>query len=361
MKKNSKQSKVAHTNQTQFDKLPSLLIPWFYKNARSMPWRADKDPYHVWLSEIMLQQTRVDTVIDYYLKFLHTFPTVADLAEADEEKVLKRWEGLGYYTRARNLHKAAKIIHNDYQDVFPNDLDSLMALPGIGPYSAGAIASICFGLPTPAVDGNVLRVVTRITDDHRSIDEPATKKDIAANLAAVYPQQQCGDFTQSLMELGAIICLPNGAPLCPVCPASIICQAFKNDTIPILPVKKEKPARSIKDITVFVLFCDDSIAVRKRIENGVLKGLWEFPNWSGFLDEAALTSILKKNNLGDCTHIKTIHGKHIFTHIEWNICCNYISCSKRSPAFQWVDRETLETKITLPTAFKKFWHPKFLL
>ena len=194
--------------------LPQRLLPWYRAHHRDLPWRQDRDPYHVWVSEIMLQQTRVEAVKGYYARFLSRLPTVSDLAEVPEPELLKLWEGLGYYTRARNLKKAATVIMTEFSGQFPRDYAAIRSLPGIGDYTAGAISSICFEEKTPAVDGNVLRVVSRIRDDHRCIDDPKVKRAITADLAAIYPEE-AGTFTQSLMELGATVCLPNGAPLCP--------------------------------------------------------------------------------------------------------------------------------------------------
>ena len=196
-----------------FSQLPGLLLPWYEKNRRELPWRQDKEPYHVWLSEIMLQQTRVEAVKGYYARFLEALPTATDLAEASEETLYKLWEGLGYYTRVRNLQKAARQIVELHNGRFPTSYDDIRALAGIGDYTAGAICSICFDLPTPAVDGNVLRVCTRLTLDPSPIDKPATKKALTEALAAVYPKES-GTFTQALMELGATVCVPNGAPKC---------------------------------------------------------------------------------------------------------------------------------------------------
>jgi len=196
--------------------LPQLLLPWFQRNKRDLPWRRDREPYHVWLSEIMLQQTRVEAVKGYYARFLQALPTVDALANAPMEQLNKLWEGLGYYSRVRNLQKAAQAICEIHGGAFPTDYAAVRALPGIGDYTAGAICSICFGLPTPAVDGNVLRVWARVTADPSPIDKAAVKKHVSQQLAAVYPDGHCGDFTQSLMELGATVCLPNGSPRCDI-------------------------------------------------------------------------------------------------------------------------------------------------
>lgn len=338
--------------------LPERLLNWYEKNARSLPWRQDQDTYHIWLSEIMLQQTRVDTVIDYYHRFLEAFPTVYDLANADIERVLKLWEGLGYYSRARNLHKTAKIIVEKYEGEFPRNHKELLALPGIGGYTAGAIASISFNLPIAAVDGNVLRVISRITEDYRCIDHENTKKEIGKNLEEVYPKDRCGDFTQSLMELGATICLPNGSPLCHQCPVRAICMANKNGTQEFLPVRKEKTVRKEQQKTLFVFNAQGKIALQRREEKGVLEGMWELPNREGTLDHREVASYVEQLGILDYKVENPKRGQHIFTHIKWEMVCYYIYCEEPFGSFIWADAEALEKEYSIPTAFKKFLNPK---
>ena len=223
--------------QDFYDRLPGALLPWFQENARELPWRADREPYHVWLSEIMLQQTRVEAVRGYYTRFLAALPDIASLAAADESVLQKLWEGLGYYTRMRNLQKCAKTLMADCGGQFPREFASIRALPGIGDYTAGAVSSICFDFPEPAVDGNVLRVISRIGEISDPVDTPATKKAVTEALRAVYPAGRCGDFTQALMELGATVCVPNGAPRCGVCHAQELCGAYAHGTASKFPVK----------------------------------------------------------------------------------------------------------------------------
>ena len=230
--------------------LPTRLLPWFAQNARPLPWRQDRLPYHVWLSEIMLQQTRVEAVWNYYLRFLAALPTVEDLAAAEEDKLLKLWEGLGYYNRARNLQKCARVIVNDLHGEFPTDYDGWLALPGIGPYTAGAVASICFDCPVAAVDGNVLRVITRFTENAAPIDLQTTKARIKADLEQVYPAGACGTFTQALMELGACVCTPK-SPKCSVCPLGDVCAANTSGSQTNFPVKLPKRAKRHQNRTVF--------------------------------------------------------------------------------------------------------------
>ena len=261
--------------------LPTRLLPWFAQNARPLPWRQDRRPYHVWLSEIMLQQTRVEAVWNYYLRFLAALPTVEDLAAAEEDKLLKLWEGLGYYNRARNLQKCARVIVNDLHGEFPTDYDGWLALPGIGPYTAGAVASICFDCPVAAVDGNVLRVITRFTENAAPIDLQTTKARIKADLEQVYPAGACGTFTQALMELGACVCTPK-SPKCSVCPLGDVCAANTSGSQTDFPVKLPKRAKRHQNRTVFFLTCGDRVALSKRGDKGLLSGLWQLPDTDGF-------------------------------------------------------------------------------
>ena len=257
--------------------LPIPLLQWYRENARVLPWRSDPTPYHVWISEIMLQQTRVAAVLDYYRRFLAELPTVADLAAVEEDRLMKLWQGLGYYNRARNLQKAARQIMEDHGGVFPNTYEAIHALAGIGDYTAGAISSIAFGIPEPAVDGNVLRVTARITGDDGDIMKPDTKARMGAALKRVMPVEAPGDFNQALMELGATVCLPNGAPLCDQCPTKDFCTARLTERTGELPVKAAKKARRVEERTVFLIFRDGAVALRRRKSRGLLAGLWEYP------------------------------------------------------------------------------------
>ncbi|MDE6107446.1 MAG: A/G-specific adenine glycosylase [Oscillospiraceae bacterium] len=323
------------------------LVEWYRENARTLPWRSEPTPYHVWVSEIMLQQTRVTAVLDYYRRFLEALPTVDHLARCPEEELMKLWQGLGYYSRARNLKKAARVIAEDYGGEFPSDYDTIRALPGVGDYTAGAISSIAFGLPHPAVDGNVLRVVARLTGDRRDVTKPETKKDITAALHAVMPLNAPGDFNQALMELGATVCLPNGAPLCDRCPAAEFCTARREGTALELPVKPPKKARRVEERTVYLIFRDGKVALRKRPGKGLLAGLWEYPNelspWPcPVAGEVAFGAV----------------GKHIFTHIEWRMTAYTVMAQTHSlPAgWVWADGRELRRLYALPSAFQDFTH-----
>ncbi len=335
-------------------RLPELLLPWFGTNRRDLPWRRDKEPYHVWLSEIMLQQTRVEAVKRYYERFLSTLPTIDALAGADENTLLKLWEGLGYYSRVRNLQKAAKQIVEKHAGKFPQSIDDILALAGIGAYTAGAIASICFEKPTPAVDGNVLRVISRYLASSKPINDERTKKETAALLAPIYPEGRCGDFTQALMELGATVCVPNGMPLCERCPLNDFCEARRLKKQLSFPVKTAKKPRREEKRTVFILQCGDKIAVCKRPEKGLLAGLWQFPDVSGELDAAQALVQAESWGVQPMDIEKMIHREHVFTHVHWLLTGVYLKC-RCDAAFSWVTAEELEKNIGLPTAYRQFW------
>ena len=330
--------------------LPIPLLVWYRENARTLPWRSDPTPYHVWVSEIMLQQTRVAAVLDYYHRFLETAPDVSALAALPQDRLMKLWQGLGYYSRARNLQKAAKQVTEDHGGVFPNTYEAIRALAGVGDYTAGAIASIAFGLPVPAVDGNVLRVIARIAGDSGDITTPAMKKKVTAALTEVIPLDAPGDFNQALMELGATVCLPNGAPLCERCPAAPLCRAFQEGRTGELPVKAAQKARRVEERTVYLLFHGDSVALRRRPERGLLAGLWEYPNelanGSDWPERWGLSAPLTRAGT----------GKHIFTHIEWHMTA--LAGELDGPALPdgwvWADRQSLRDVYAVPNAFQSF-------
>ena len=336
------------------EQLPGALLPWFDHAKRDLPWRQDKVPYHVWLSEIMLQQTRGEAVKSYYIRFLTALPTIADLAGGDEELLHKLWEGLGYYSRVRNLKKAAQVIVDVYSGDFPKTYDEIRALPGIGPYTAGAIASICYDLPTPAVDGNVLRVISRICNENTPIDSPAYKKDVERQLAQIYPAR-AGDFTQALMELGATVCGPNRKPDCGNCPCNTFCLGYARGTAELLPIKKAKPQRRIEEKTVFILSCDGSYALRKRPEKGLLAGLWEFPNVTGKLSLEDSLAKVEQNGIKPKELIRQVEKKHIFTHIEWHMSGIYMEVKEKAGDYVWMCADEINADAALPTAFRQFW------
>ncbi len=334
--------------------LPGAILPWFDKEKRDLPWRRDTDPYHVWLSEIMLQQTRVEAVKGYYVRFLDTLPTVESLSQADEELLHKLWEGLGYYSRVRNLKKAAQAVMERHGGIFPSAYEEVRALPGIGPYTAGAICSICFGLSTPAVDGNVLRVIARICNEDTPIDSPAYKKSVEERLAVVYPQR-AGDFTQSLMELGATVCGPNRAPQCEICPCAGFCRGYAAGTAAGLPVKSAKKAKRQEEMTVFILSCDGYYALQKRPAKGLLAGLWEFPHVPGTLDMETGAERLKDWGLTMRQPLRQVARQHIFTHIRWQMQGLYLEVARMDGPFQWMTAGEIADQAALPTAFRQFW------
>lgn len=296
------------------------LLHWYDNNARILPWRQDPLPYHVWISEIMLQQTRVEAVKGYYERFLEALPDVKDLAEVEEDRLFKLWEGLGYYTRARNLKKAAQVMAEKYGGEVPGDYTALLALPGIGSYTAGAIASIAFGIAEPAVDGNVLRVMKRIAGSFDDITKPSVKKELEQDIRAIMPKDRPGDYNQSLMELGATVCIPNGKPLCEKCPVMHLCRAFHTGTWQTIPVKSPaKKEKKIVERTIFVLKYKDRYAIRKREEKGLLHGLWELPGAEGQLTAGGAQEFLQ--TLGyDVESVEPLGpAKHIFSHIEWHM------------------------------------------
>ncbi len=338
----------------EIGRLPKLLLPWYAEHRRELPWRKDRQPYHIWLSEIMLQQTRVEAVRGYYARFLEILPTVEALASCDDETLHKLWEGLGYYSRVRNLKKAAGIILETYHGIFPKTYEEILALPGIGEYTAGAICSIAYDLPTPAVDGNVLRVMSRLLDDPTPIDQPAVKEKVRRILAGIYPKE-AGDFTQALMELGATLCGPNRKPDCGHCPCKPICRACQRGTAEALPVKTPKKERRQEDRTVFILSCNGKFALEKRQEGGLLGGLWQFPNVPGKLPTGEALEAVEQMGLTPRQITKEIFRKHIFTHIQWNMKGIYLEVSESAGTFQWLTAEQIDKETALPTAFRQFW------
>ena len=328
------------------EELPIPLLLWYRENARRLPWRETRDPYRIWLSEVMLQQTRVAAVLEYYRRFLAALPTVEDLAACPDDKLLKLWQGLGYYSRARNLKKAAGVVCERFGGRFPRTYEELLTLPGVGEYTAGAVASIAFDVPVPAVDGNVLRVLARITGDEGDVTLPATKKEAAAVLRKIMPAAAPGEFNQAMMELGATVCLPNGAPLCDRCPAKDFCAALQTERIDRLPVKAPKKARRVEERTVYLLFCGGRVALRKRPEKGLLAGLWEYPN--------ALRG--EELPLPPDSWETVGQGKHIFTHIEWHMTAvaAEIPESALPDGWVWCGREELKHTYAVPNAFDDF-------
>ncbi len=337
-----------------FSKLPGALLPWYWENRRELPWRENREPYRVWVSEIMLQQTRVEAVKGYYARFLRRLPTIEDLAACDDDTLAKLWEGLGYYSRVRNMKKAAKTVVERYGGRFPREYEDVLSLPGIGAYTAGAICSICFDLPTPAVDGNVLRVVSRLTEDFTPVDQAGYKDMVRLALTRIYPPQ-AGDFTQALMELGATVCGPNRAPACGICPCAAFCKARASGRAGELPVKRPKRKRTEESYTVFVLSCDGRFALEKRPGSGLLSGLWQFPNVPGILETEAALAAIETMGLRPKEMERMVERKHIFTHVRWDMRGVYVRVAEQAGTFHWLTAGEIEKEAALPTAFRQFW------
>ncbi len=294
-----------------------LLLEWYAQNARILPWRSDPQPYNVWISEVMLQQTRVEAVKPYYLRFLSVLPDLKSLAEADESTLLKLWEGLGYYNRVRNLQKAAKTALEKYGGL-PQTAEELKTLPGIGPYTAGAVASIAFGQPEPAVDGNVMRVITRLLAYAGDISKQKVRREIE-NALLPSVRREPSAFNQALMELGATVCLPNGAPKCGECPVSGLCQAHLEERELDFPFKLPKKKRKIEQKTIFLLEREGLTALKKRPDSGLLAGLWGFPESEDYLGEEEVAPYLEDAGF-HVLHVEPLgEAKHIFSHTEWRM------------------------------------------
>lgn len=299
--------------------LKNSLLKWYDTNRRILPWREEPTPYHVWLSEIMLQQTRVEAVKPYYKRFLEKLPDIESLSLADEDRLLKLWEGLGYYSRVRNMQIAAREIMEEYGGEMPSEYEKLLTLKGIGTYTAGAIASIAFGQQVPAVDGNVLRVISRYCMDEALINDPKYKKQVEQELLMTMSVERPGDFNQAMMELGAMVCLPNGKPHCEKCPLQKECMAHQNQCEMQYPKKASKKKRTIEKKTVLIIQDAEKAAIRKRPSKGLLAGLYEFPCMEGEQDAGQVLDYLKKCGLQPIQIKELEESKHIFTHKEWHM------------------------------------------
>lgn len=368
------------------------LLLWYRTNARDLPWRRQPAPYRVWVSEIMLQQTRVEAVKPYFARFMEAYPEISDLARAEEGQLMKLWEGLGYYSRARNLKKAAQAAVEQYEGCLPADFEKLKKLPGIGPYTAGAIASIAFQLPVPAVDGNVLRVMMRLLADRQDIARPDVKKQVEEKLKKVIPGDCPGEFNQALMELGALVCVPNGSPKCAECPWEGLCLANRKGLTGEIPFKSPKKARRIEERTVFLIQSEGKTGVKKRGEQGLLAGLYEFPSLEGKLTKAQIVELLESclgvaggsgkseesrtggnpvksedsgtgRSSGNWIAERLPEAKHIFTHVEWHMTGWRLNIpvsawDRLEPLFGPLipaDRRQLETVYAIPSAYKKYY------
>lgn len=329
------------------------LLAWYKSGHRILPWRDDPTAYHVWISEIMLQQTRVEAVKPYYQRFMEVLPTVYDLKEISDEKLLKLWEGLGYYSRARNLKKAACKIVEEYDGKIPDTYEELISLPGIGDYTAGAILSIAYQKPYPALDGNVFRVLTRVFANPVDILSTKGKKEICDLLLSILPTSDNSSFTQALMELGAVVCIPSGEPHCHACPLKHMCIAHQNHQELLYPVKSAKKKRKIENRYVFLITCRNRVLLNKRKETGLLANFYEFPNVFVEDKTEVLDTILKPFSLHPVSMKKLASYKHIFTHIEWHMTGYHIETSEETEGI-WATLEELEHIYPIPNAFIKY-------
>lgn len=327
------------------------ILSWYDQGHRDLPWRRTQDPYRIWISEIMLQQTRAETVVSYYERFLARYPTVQDLASAPEEELLKAWEGLGYYSRARSLQKAAKAIVSQYGGQLPADLNKLRALPGVGDYTAGAIASIAFGIPAAAVDGNVERVLCRWDAVTEEVGTPAVRRQIAARAQALVPRDRPGAFANAMMEMGATMCTPKN-PKCLLCPVREGCMGFAQGIAQELPHKAKKKAQRVENRAVLLVFCDNRVLIVKRQEK-LLGGLFVFPDVLEESDPAKLCRALEEIGVRAAYDEKLGHARHVFTHLIWEMDVHAVVADEMTqvPGGQWVSRDELAA-LPLPTAVK---------
>lgn len=337
------------------------LLAWYDEHARILPWREDPRPYRVWISEIMLQQTRVEAVKPYFHRFLEALPDVEALAQVPEDQLLKLWEGLGYYNRARNLKKAAQIMVCEYEGKLPDSYEELLKLPGIGSYTAGAIASIAYGIPVPAVDGNVLRVISRVLASREDILKQSVKKYMETELLETMPGERASAFNQGLIEIGAIVCVPNGQPKCDQCPLASICMGRKMGLLDSIPYKTPKKPRRIEEKTILLIESGNQIVIQKRPDTGLLASLYEFPNLEGHLTKEEVCQTMEEAE-GVCVCIEPlVPAKHIFSHVEWHMIGYRVLVDGSIPS-QWtaVYKQEIIDKYPLPNAFSAYTKQIFL-
>lgn len=334
------------------------LVEWYRKQKRDLPWRHDVSAYKVWVSEIMLQQTRVEAVKPFYERFLNAFPDMEALANAKEDQLLKMWEGLGYYNRVRNMQKAARQVMIDHKGSFPKTYQDIRRLTGIGNYTAGAIASFAFGIPKPAVDGNVLRVISRLTASYDDIMKASVRERVEKELEDIIPADAASDFNQGLIEIGAIVCVPNGEPKCEECPLAHLCKAYEKGIALELPVKSKIKARKIEKKTVFIFQDGEYVAIRKRPSKGLLAGLYELPNMEGYMTEEEAIAYSKRIGLAPLRIQKIGEGKHIFSHVEWHMMgyrvrVDELECSCTEEML-FVHPEEIQAEYPIPAAFETY-------
>ena len=351
-KRNKNSSQSSHKIPAPLASLPAALLPWYDREKRSLPWRDIVTPYRTWVSEIMLQQTRVQAVLPYFERFMAAAPDVPALTELAEDRLLSLWQGLGYYSRARSLQRSARIMVEQYGGCLPDTYTDLIQLPGIGDYTAGAILSIAFGQAIPAVDGNVLRIAARLTACGDNVLDTRTRQHVRDALAAIMPIDRPGDFNQAMMDLGAAVCLPKN-PNCESCPAASLCAARAAGLQSQLPVRAKNTAKPEKDLTVFLLTTSDGrTALRRRPETGLLSGLWEFPNTEGELTESLAAQQLRDWGLTPLAWEKRFSDRHIFTHLRWNMTVFRLTVAGDGPP-DWVWASEDRDLYPMPTAFKK--------
>jgi len=334
------------------------LLLWYDGHARVLPWREDSSPYRVWVSEIMLQQTRVEAVKPFFERFVKYLPDVQALADCPEDQLLKLWEGLGYYNRVRNMQKAARIIVQEYEGEFPADYETLLSLPGIGHYTAGAIGSIAFGIRMPAVDGNVLRVLSRVKASYEDILRQSVKTAMEQEVQKIIPEDRAGDFNQALIEVGAVVCVPNGKAKCGECPLAFCCKAKAQNIVDELPKKKAKKKRRMEDKTVLVLREGSRVAIRKRPSEGLLAGLYELPNLAGHLSEDEVLERIKAWGLSPLRILPLAGAKHIFSNVEWRMTGYAVSLEESENMDQngmfFIEARETEARYPIPAAFAAY-------
>jgi len=341
------------TGESKVKEIVEPLLNWYKENKRDLPWRKDTNPYHVWVSEIMLQQTRVEAVKEYYQRFMKVIPTVEDLAKIEEDDLLKLWEGLGYYTRARNLKKAAIQIMDQHQGIFPENYNELLSLPGIGEYTAGAIASIAFSERVSAIDGNVIRVMLRLKNSRREPDDPKLKKELFHELNEIMPEES-GNFNQAMMDLGATVCIPNTYPNCSECPLKKICKAYQEHNTLNVPIPKKSKQKKKEKYTIIIFECNGKVALRKRPNEGLLANLYEFFTLPEKRTLPKLKLYLEENKIEYETIQRLGMAKHIFTHKIWDMQGYLVTLKKEIEGFVWVDKREITTKYSIPTAFSSY-------
>ena len=350
-----KKKKQRKKTMYDYSKIVEPLLAWYDANGRVLPWRSNPEPYYVWVSEIMLQQTRVEAVKGYFERFIEELPTIEALAQAPEDKLLKLWEGLGYYNRVRNMQQAAVTVMREYQGQLPMDYDSLLSLKGIGSYTAGAIASIAYGQKRPAVDGNVLRVMKRLAGSYDDILKAGVKTDMERQLLPVVPKR-AGAFNQAIMDLGAMVCIPNGVPLCKQCPLMEYCEANRRQIQMELPVKSKKKPRKVEEKTILLLEYQGKYALHKRAQKGLLAGLWELPSVSGTYSRDDICRMLAQT--GRDFDIQELGpAKHIFSHVEWSMVGYRVALAEPLSSeedYVWVTAQELEEEYAVPAAFSGY-------